>query len=155
MTDTNNPNTGLSASDALNQLDTDDIEALLKEHQRQLMSLSGEATPVDRALIELEISSDLLALDRKKEAWFAARKCFTVLVQNEQWQQAAEACDVLYQCDHDESIIALGHGVWLGVTYPIEAQTTVGLLQHIIDETPATSDGAAVAAMTASQLTRI
>ena len=47
-------------------------------------------------------------------------------------------------------LAALGQGVWLAVTFPIDPEVTVALLQHIIDETPADSDGAAVAAVTAS-----
>jgi hypothetical protein len=56
---------------------------------------------------------------------------------------------VLFQCDQEHSLAALGNGVWLAVTFPVPAQLTVAMLQHIVDETPDTSDGAAVAAMAA------
>jgi hypothetical protein len=65
------------------------------------------------------------------------------------WEQAAEACDVMYLADQPQSLAALGNGVWLAVTYPVSAQLTVTLLHHIVDETPDHSDGGAVAAVAA------
>ena len=56
---------------------------------------------------------------------------------------------MLFQCEQPESLTALGNGIWLAITYPVPAQLSVAMLQHVIDETPDTSDGAAVAAMTA------
>jgi hypothetical protein len=43
----------------------------------------------------------------------------------------------------------LGHGIWLAVTYPIDPELSVELLNHVVDETPDDADGAAVAATTA------
>jgi hypothetical protein len=50
---------------------------------------------------------------------------------------------------------ALGNGIWLAVTYPIDAELSVALLQHIVEETADDADGAAVAAATASYLVDI
>ena len=47
-------------------------------------------------------------------------------------------------------MIALGHGIWLGVTFPIDPEISVNLLSHVIEDTPDDSDGAAVAAATAA-----
>ena len=63
---------------------------------------------------------------------------------------AADGFDVLYLCDQNErSLAALGQGVWLAVTLPIDPSLTVAMLDHIVDDTPDDSDGAAVAAATA------
>ena len=56
---------------------------------------------------------------------------------------------MLYQTNQPASLVALAHGVWLAVTYPIDPQRTINMLGYIIDETPAKADGAAVAAITA------
>jgi hypothetical protein len=40
----------------------------------------------------------------------------------------------------------------LGVTFPVDPELSVAMLQHLVDETPDDSDGAAVAAVTASYL---
>jgi len=40
----------------------------------------------------------------------------------------------------------------IAITYPVPAQLTVAMLQHIVDETPDDSDGAAVAAMAANYI---
>jgi hypothetical protein len=58
----------------------------------------------------------------------------------------------LYQAEKPESIKALAHGIWLGVTFPIDPELSVAMLQHLVDETPDTSDGAAVAAVTANYI---
>src|SRR5574340_854440 len=62
---------------------------------------------------------------------------------------AVEACDVLYQAKQKDSIAALGMGIWLAVTFPVDPELTVAMLIHVVDETPNDSDGAAVAAITA------
>jgi len=120
----------------------------LTTYQDKLKSLPAESTDLERALIQLDISELLLALDQKEDAWNQARSTFDTFIKNKEWQHAVEACNVMYQTEQPASIVALGHGVWLAVTYPIEADTSVAVLNHIVDETPPTSDGAAVAAMT-------
>jgi len=120
----------------------------LATYQAKLTTLTADSSELERALLQLDISELLLALDQKEHAWSEARASFTVFIKHEEWQRAVEACNVMYQTEQPASIVALGHGVWLAVTYPIEADTSVAMLNHIVDETPATSDGAAVAAMT-------
>lgn len=130
----------------------ENAEQLLKQHQQRLVELPGTANAVDRAMIELDIAETLLALERNPEAFVAARRCLTTFIDNSSWQQATEACDIMYQADQKESIVALGHGVWLAVTYPVLPSTSVAMLNHIIDETPNDSDGAAVAAIAAQYI---
>lgn len=124
-----------------------ELATKLTNYQTKLKTLAADASDMERALIQLDISELYLALDLKEEAWNEARAIFDVFIKNEEWQHAVEACNVMYQAEQPASIVALGHGVWLAVTYPIEADTSVAMLNHIVDETPATSDGAAVAAM--------
>ena len=91
----------------------------------------------------------MIGLGQTDDAWTHAREAFSVFVDYEHWQDAVETVDILYQCGHKDSIVALGQGIWLGVTYPVKAQSTVTLLNYVIDETPDESDGAAVVAMAA------
>ncbi|MDH5370114.1 MAG: hypothetical protein OEW99_08815 [Gammaproteobacteria bacterium] len=135
-------------SAALSGEERQELAVKLTNYQNQLKSLAEDATDLERALIQLDISELQLALDLKEEAWNSARATFDTFVKNEQWQHAVEACNVMYQTEQPASIVALGHAVWLAVTYPIEADTSVAVLNHIVDETPPDSDGAAVAAMT-------
>jgi hypothetical protein len=125
------------------------LQALLKEHEQHLQALPADCDPVERARVRLDIAETLLGLQRRRESWDIARESFDVFAAAEAWQDAIEACDVLFQCDQTQSLEALGNGVWLAVTFPVPAQLTVAMLQHIVDETPDTSDGAAVAAMAA------
>jgi len=135
-------------SAALSGDERQELADKLNIYQDKLKALPEDSSDLERALIQLDISELLLALDQKEHAWNEARAAFTVFVHNEEWQHAVEACNVMYQTEQPASIVALGHGVWLAVTYPIEADTSVAVLNHIVDETPPTSDGAAVAAMT-------
>ena len=131
-------------------LSGDERQALadqLVSHQDKLKSLPADSSDLERALVQLDISEMLLALDQKEDAWNQARATFNTFIEAEEWQHAVEACNVMYQTEQPASIVALGHGVWLAVTYPIEADTSVAVLNHIVDETPPDSDGAAVAAM--------
>ena len=131
------------------------LEALLKEHQQHLAALPADAKPVDRARVQLDIAETLLALQRKEESWKVGREVFDTCAAAEAWQDAIEACDILFQCEQEESLAALGNGVWLSITFPVPAQLTVAMLQHIVDETPDDSDGAAVAAMAANYIAEL
>jgi hypothetical protein len=117
--------------------------------RKRLRNMPEDGDPIERAYILLEIAEPLLGLSQGAEAWMHAREAFAVFVDYEHWQQAVQAADILYQCEQPDSLVALGHGIWLAVTYPVKAQDTVRLLDHVIDETPDESDGAAVAAMVA------
>ncbi|MEN8132403.1 MAG: hypothetical protein ABFS45_19935 [Pseudomonadota bacterium] len=125
------------------------LEKELKLHRQHLQELPEDCDPLDRAKLRLAIAQTLLGLAKSAEAWEMAREVFDVLVAGERWQEAIEACDIMYQSDQELSIVALGHGVWLAVTYPVSPQLTTSLLNYIVDETPDNSDGAAVAAAVA------
>jgi len=126
-----------------------DIQQALAQARERLHAIPDDGKPVDRARALLDVSEPLLGLGQNADAWTHAREAFAVFVDYEEWQDAVEAADILYQCEQPGSIVALGHGIWLAVTYPVKAQSTVTLLSHVIDETPDDSDGAAVAAMAA------
>ena len=141
MSESNDISTALSGDSR------QELAEKLTTYQNKMNTLPADTSDLERALLQLDISELLLALDQKEHAWNEARATFDTFIKNEEWQHAVEACNVMYQTEQPASIVALGHGVWLAVTYPISADTSVAVLNHIVDETPATSDGAAVAAM--------
>lgn len=121
----------------------------LAEKQKTLAELTDDASELDRAYLKLDIAEALVGVSRAEECWEVAREAFDVFLANEQWEAAVQCCDVLYQSGQPASLIALGQGVWLAVTYPIDPQLSVNMLGYVVDETPATADGAAVAAIAA------
>jgi len=131
------------------------LQAQLQEYEAQLQALPADCPPVERARLQLDIAETLLGLVKKKAAWNIGREIFSVFIEQQAWQDAIETCDVLFQSEQPESLAALGNGVWLAITYPVPAQLTVAMLQHIVDETPDDSDGAAVAAMAANYIADI
>ncbi len=122
---------------------------LLRSSQARLDALPASASAVDRARIQLDIATARTGLGEPDEAWGVARAAFDVFVDAESWQDAVEACEVLYKTEAPAAITALAHGVWLAVTYPVQPITTITMLHHIVDETPDNSDGGAVAAAVA------
>jgi hypothetical protein len=128
------------------------LELRLDEKREALAALPQDA-PLDKRL-ELQLEADyiLLDLDRREEAWNSARSLLDQAIDQALWLRAVEACDILYQAERPDSIKALAQGIWLGVTFPIDPELSVAMLQHLIDETPDNSDGAAVAAVTACYL---
>ena len=128
------------------------LEINLDEKQEALAALE-ESAPLEKRLgLMLESGYILLDLDRSDEAWDLCRPILDEALANELWLSAVEACDILYQSDKPDSIKALAHGIWLGVTFPIDPELSVAMLQHLVDETPDSSDGAAVAAVTANYI---
>lgn len=120
----------------------------LAELDRQLESLPV-SQPRQRAKALLERAYILLDLDRLEDAWRAAREAFDLCIPVKDWEQAVQACDVMSQTDDPESVKALVHGVWLGVTYPIDPELSVAILHRLVEETPPQADAAAVAAAAA------
>ncbi len=126
------------------------LEVKLAELDKELAEMGEGADPSRRAKCLNDSAYILLDLvDRKGEAWERARQAFDLAIDARNWAQAVEACDVMAQSDHEGSVKAIAHGIWLGVTYPVDPELSVAMLQHLVDETPDNSDGAAVAAAVA------
>jgi len=103
----NNPKGGLSAEERSG------MKRHLADKLQQLGALAG-ASSLQRVRLQLDIAEILNPLERKKEAWDIARDAFVAAMQQESWQDAVEACDVLYQAEQADSIAVLGMGIWLG-----------------------------------------
>ncbi|MES9945324.1 MAG: hypothetical protein ABW080_10240 [Candidatus Thiodiazotropha sp.] len=125
------------------------LQLKLDEKRQALSVLSEDASPDQRFELQLESAYILLDLDRQQEAWEIAKGVLEQALDQELWLRAVEACDILYQSERADAVKALAHGIWLGVTFPIDPELSVAILQHLIDETPDNSDVAAVAAATA------
>jgi hypothetical protein len=137
-------------------IDAETAKAERSELERQLdykrvllREMPDDASAMERAQAKLDIAELLTALNRGEEAWGLAREAFDVAMEQESWQDAVEACNVLYQCEQPASIPALGMGIWLAVTFPVNPELTYTMLDHLVDETPPNADGAAIAAVTA------
>ncbi len=125
------------------------LENRVEDLKQQLIELPAGHAPVDRADILLEIGRVLIRLEKIQDVWDAGREAFDIYAAAESWEGAVQACDIMFIADQPESLAALGQGIWLAVTYPVDPELTVAMLQHVIDDTPPDSQGAAVAAATA------
>lgn len=128
------------------------LEAHLVELRAELAALPEGSGEHERAGLQLQIARALQVLGRSADAWPLGRMAFDAFVAAGDWENAADACDVLYQSEQDGSLAALGQGIWIGVTFPIDPEISVHLLSHVVDDTPDDADGAAVAAATAAFL---
>jgi hypothetical protein len=102
-----------------------------------------------KASLLLDIGHTQLELEQKDQAWENAHEAWRLYTSMQDWEGAVAACNVIFYAEQSDALIALGHGVWLGVTYPINPELTVTMLQHVVEETPPDADGGAVAAATA------
>ena len=131
---------------------TEQMQQELADLQKSLAALPQDSDEHTRLRLQLDIATLFVALNQKDNAWLLARPLFDKFIKLSAWQDAVEACDVMYAADQDDSIIALANGVWLAVTFPVDPALSVNMLDHIIEETPQDSDGGAVAAATAHYL---
>ncbi len=136
-----------SLEDALRP--TELLEGRLATLHQQLATLPPDEIE-SRYKNRLEAGYLLLELDRKPEAWTLAHEILPLALTAQLWLQAVEACDIIYQAEQADAVAAIGHGIWLGVTFPIDPELTVAMLEHLITESPDRSDGAAVAAAVAN-----
>ncbi|MES9871109.1 MAG: hypothetical protein ABW089_06330 [Sedimenticola sp.] len=128
------------------------VKLHLDELQEQIDALPADAPADERLQLTLDRGYGLLEINAFEDAWNIAREAFDQAIENEQWLRAVEACDIMFQSDRPESLKALAQGIWLGVTFPIDPELSVAMLQHLVDESVDRSDGAAVAAATACYL---
>jgi hypothetical protein len=131
------------------QISIEKLEAQLAYAYDQIKQLRPDHHPLEKAEIQVKIAGTLVDLERGEEGHREARGAFDVFTQSEMWDGAVQCCDVMFQAGQDDSLVALGNGVWLAVTFPVNPELCVNLLHHIIEETPDDSDGAAVAAAVA------
>jgi hypothetical protein len=117
----------------------------LRQHRAEIQDKDSAAV----AGLLLEEGRLLIRLEKMEEAWESARAAFDIYLAKEDWQGAVEACEVMFTSEQPGSLVALGQGIWLAVTFPMDPELTVSMLHHIVEETPDDSDGAAVAAATA------
>lgn len=127
----------------------EDIQQYLDKKQAAYDALEASAAPEDRARLQLDVAEAMIGMGRADESWEKARSALDTFVELGLWQDAVESCDVLYQSAQPASLVALAHGVWLSVSYPVDPTLTVNMLSYVVDETPAKADGAAIAAVTA------
>ncbi|MBK1648014.1 hypothetical protein [Rhabdochromatium marinum] len=119
----------------------------LQDQERDLAR--NQASAEERAELKLQMARTLVSLERGAEAWPLARAALDSLIQAQDFESAADCCEVLFRAEQPQSLAALGQGIWLAVTCPIDPDLSVELLSHVIEETPDDADGAAVAATTA------
>ncbi|MBL7003052.1 MAG: hypothetical protein ISR69_03365 [Gammaproteobacteria bacterium] len=125
------------------------LEQELEEHLSHYKELKSDSPAIEKAKLEIDIAECKLGLDLKKEAHEWVHKALPVMLKEKNWESVIDACDIIYNCEEKDGIIALGNAIWLAITFPVDPNITVNLLHHIIEETPDDSDGAAVAAMMA------
>jgi hypothetical protein len=131
------------------------LQKSLEEHMQHYNALPDTCDELERARLMLDIAECHLGLDEQQQAHDWAEQSFGTFIEREAWQEAVDACDIIYNANQSDSLIALGNGIWLAVTFPIDANTSVQMLHHVVDETPDDSDGAAVAAMLAHYLAEV
>lgn len=152
MSNDANPLAFSSADESQNEL-----QQTLAQHKQRLSELP-ETEQSERAKLQYEMAEILLEVTeagREEKAWMHAREAFDIACQAEAWDDAVRCCDVLFRTEQPAAVQALGNGIWLAVTYPIATDLSILMLNHLIDATPADSDGAAVAAAVAHYLADI
>ncbi|WP_069470488.1 hypothetical protein [Candidatus Marithrix sp. Canyon 246] len=124
------------------------LETKLADIEQKLAQLPANSS-MERANLLLDSAYTRLELEKDVEAWQLGHEVFKIFADAEDWEAAVQAADIIYNANQSDALVALGNGVWLAVTFPIDPELTAVMLDHIVEETPADSDGAAVAAVTA------
>ncbi len=131
------------------------LKSQLDKKQNELAQLKVDCDPLERAGIQYEIAEIMLdsgGAGMPEAAWGLAKEAFVIYLEHEHYHEAVNSLDVLYRTDLPAAVVALGHAMWLSVTYPIDPELSIVMMKNLIDDTPPKSDGAAVAAATAHYL---
>lgn len=124
-------------------------QSVLQRRRLQLEAELEHAVPGDasRREAQLELARVLLELQQGEAAFAQARATLEPALAAADYEAAAAACQAMYRSGHPDSIVALGHGIWLAVACPVDPDLSLQLLRCLVEETPPGADGAAVAAM--------
>lgn len=128
------------------------LRAELDKKQSELAQLKIDCDPLERANLQYDIAEIMLdsgGSGMPEAAWGLAKEAFVIYMEHDKHEDAVKSCDVLYRTELPAAVVALGHAMWLSVTYPIDPELSIVMMKNLIDDTPAKSDGAAVAAVTA------
>lgn len=128
------------------------LESALEERQAKLLAMKADIAPTKRADLQLETADIMLELNKPgmpEAAWGLSKEAFLIYLDAKNWEAAVQACDTLYRTELPAAVTALGNGLWLSITYPIDAEVSLVMLNNLIEDTPDKSDGAAVAATVA------
>jgi len=151
--DPNNSDSGLEFTEAAASRDF--LKRILNEKQAELAQLNPKSTSLERANLQFQIAEIMLDLAENgmpEAAWGLAKEAFNLYMDNDEIEAAVNSLDCLYRTELPSAVVALGHAMWLSVTYPINTELSIVMMKNLIDDTPAKSDGAAVAAATAHYL---
>jgi len=132
------------------------LQARMEELNDKIIELPAGFDPLEKAEIQLQISAIQVDLEQGEDAFETARQAFDTFYAAESWDGLAQACNNMFMADQPESLPALGQGIWVAVTFPeVDPELTVALLQHVVNDTPADSDGGALAAAVAHYIADI
>ena len=112
------------------------FEKELQEQEQHLQTLPDDSLATDVANVSLAIARAHLGLGHKDQSWQIAWPLLSDFIEHAEFERAVEVCEILYLCEQTDSIIALAHGCWLAVTYPVDPALTVDMLSYIVAETP-------------------
>ncbi|MEE9304091.1 MAG: hypothetical protein V3U84_09930 [Thiotrichaceae bacterium] len=124
----------------------------LKEKQNKLQQLTLDSSQIIRANLQLDIAEIMLEIadaGMVEATWGYAKESFLIYIEQQKWEDAVHASDILYRTELPAAVTALGNGLWLAITFPIDPELSIVMLKNFIDDTPDSSDGAAVAAAVA------
>ncbi len=124
----------------------------LKQKQDKLQKLTIDSSQIIRANLQADIAEimlDIADAGMVEAAWGYAKESFLIYIEQSKWEDAVRATDILYRTELPAAVTALGNGLWLAVTYPIDPELSIVMIKNLIDDTPNSSDGAAVAAAVA------
>lgn len=124
-------------------------QSVLQRRRLQLEAELEDAAPdgAGRRQAQLELARVLLELQQGEAAFAQARAMLEPALAAADYEAAAAACQAMYRSGRPDSIVALGHGIWLAVACPVDPDLSLQLLRSLVEETPPDADGAAVAAM--------
>jgi len=142
--------------------DAEDVEQPTELLQQQAADIKEKLekfdyfdSSIERGELLLNLSETQLKLTQKEDAWDTAKRAYNIFTQTEYWEGAVQACNVMFVSEQPSALVALGNGCWLAVTFPINPELSVVMMEHIIDETPNDSDGGAVAAAAAHYIAEL
>ncbi len=131
------------------------LVARLEFFENQLAEQTPETAVEEHINTLLEIARIQVERYKGADAWEKGMLAFDLAKENELWELATEACDALFLSEGPDALKALGHALWLGITFPIDAEITVAMLQHLVEESPKGADTKAYAAAVAHYIVSI
>ncbi len=82
------------------------LQAQLNAISERLNEIESQGLNTEIYQLKLDTADIHILLDAKKQAWDIAKTIFDLCIEEQNWEKATEACDVMFRSEQEDALAA-------------------------------------------------